>query len=567
MRYRIFGPALILVSALGMAALFVTSASSSTQTIVITRFDDPSPDGCATNGCSFREAISEANSTAGVQVVDIGEDNVVELTSTVTISGDVKIVGIGSEVRTNGPRVFEIAGTGDAQFENVNITGAETEGCGGGIHNSGQLSLFNSDVRDNAINGMGAGICNEGTAVLDDTAVNNNSAAGGPGAGIYNTGTLTMNNSRGQNNTVTGLVGGGDGGAIANADGGTASIQYTLISDNTAGSNACDDCSSGAGISNDGDLTLEYSTVKNNTGTSGAGMENGGTATVRRSTFSGNESNAILNSTGAILTITNSTISGNLGALPPGNGVGGIYNYGSLNLVNDTIVNNTAFQFATGGVFNYTTGGATYKSTIFANNGQKNCNTAGSHVSNGYNIFDNDTCAQTGTDQVGVDPMLGPLDNNGGPTFYHTPLPDSPAIDNGGPGCPTPDQRNAPRVGTCDVGSIEFGGTPITPTPSPSPTPAPLTYPMGDPTCDDSVTTADIGQELKLVAGLDEPDECGRTAANCIVFGGFCYPVWVDTDCNEVIDAADVLWIALHLANADQPFAECTDIGQYPPVQ
>ena len=35
------------------------------------------------------------------------------------------------------------------------------------------------------------------------------------------------------------------------------------------------------------------------------------------------------------------------------------------------------------------------------------------------------------TDQISTDPMLGPLQDNGGPTFTHALLGGSPAIDKG----------------------------------------------------------------------------------------------------------------------------------------
>jgi hypothetical protein len=84
-------------------------------------------------------------------------------------------------------------------------------------------------------------------------------------------------------------------------------------------------------------------------------------------------------------------------------------------------------------------------------------------LSNGYNIESpGSTCGfdPDGTDLVNVpDPMLGPLQDNGGPTETHALLPGSPAI-NQTPGAAcevTTDQRGQPRpVGDgCDVGSFE----------------------------------------------------------------------------------------------------------------
>ena len=63
---------------------------------------------------------------------------------------------------------------------------------------------------------------------------------------------------------------------------------------------------------------------------------------------------------------------------------------------------------------------------------------------------------------VGIDPMLGPLQDNGGPTFTHAPSSGSPAIDAGDPsliGLPPYDQRGVgfARVngGRVDMGSVE----------------------------------------------------------------------------------------------------------------
>jgi hypothetical protein len=72
--------------------------------------------------------------------------------------------------------------------------------------------------------------------------------------------------------------------------------------------------------------------------------------------------------------------------------------------------------------------------------------------------------------------MLGPLQNNGGPTQTHALLPGSPAIDAGDPNFTPPpdyDQRGPGFVrvfnGRIDVGSFELQPTP-TPTPTLTPT-------------------------------------------------------------------------------------------------
>jgi len=110
----------------------------------------------------------------------------------------------------------------------------------------------------------------------------------------------------------------------------------------------------------------------------------------------------------------------------------------------------------------------------------------GTGASQGYNISSDDGGGYlTGPgDQINTDPLLGPLQNNGGPTFTHALLPGSPAIDAGNPNFTPPpfyDQRglgfDRVRNGRIDIGSFEvqFG-----PTPTPTATPTADAYPDGD---------------------------------------------------------------------------------------
>jgi hypothetical protein len=89
---------------------------------------------------------------------------------------------------------------------------------------------------------------------------------------------------------------------------------------------------------------------------------------------------------------------------------------------------------------------------------------------------------------LGVDPLLGPLQNNGGPTLTHALLGGSPAIAAGNPGgCRdqngnllTTDQRGfaRPAAGSpfCDIGAYEAGAA-ATPTPTPTVTAVPTITP------------------------------------------------------------------------------------------
>ena len=99
----------------------------------------------------------------------------------------------------------------------------------------------------------------------------------------------------------------------------------------------------------------------------------------------------------------------------------------------------------------------------------KGGNCAGTIDSHGYNLSSDSTCNFNGPgDMNGINPMLGTLGNNGGPTQTMTLPSGSPAIDAGNPnGCTDgaghllkTDQRGFPRPnnedsGGCDIGAFE----------------------------------------------------------------------------------------------------------------
>ena len=107
-------------------------------------------------------------------------------------------------------------------------------------------------------------------------------------------------------------------------------------------------------------------------------------------------------------------------------------------------------------------------------NGISSSNCGGTVTSNGYNLSSDDTCNFTSTgDLNNTDPMLGPLQYNGGPTQTMALPSGSPAVDSGNPsGCTDglghllkTDQRGKPRpdtedTGSCDIGAYEFQSAP-----------------------------------------------------------------------------------------------------------
>src|SRR5205823_4506741 len=91
----------------------------------------------------------------------------------------------------------------------------------------------------------------------------------------------------------------------------------------------------------------------------------------------------------------------------------------------------------------YNGGSVSVNNTIFKNSDGANIfSPSGTVVSTGYNLSsDNGGGFLTAVgDQINTDPLLGPLQDNGGPTFTSSLLSGSPAIDAGDPNfAPPPD--------------------------------------------------------------------------------------------------------------------------------
>jgi hypothetical protein len=168
----------------------------------------------------------------------------------------------------------------------------------------------------------------------------------------------------------------------------------------------------------------------------------------------------------ATLTITNSTLSDN--SAPGG---GGIFNlHATLTITNSTLSDNSADpDYGGGGIDNGFAGGSpmlTISNTILnaGASGENIFSDSGTVTSYGYNLSSDDASVflnQSG-DQNNTDAMLGPLQDNGGPTFTHELLSGSPAIDAGDPNVTPPpdyDQRGPgfDRVvnGRIDIGAFE----------------------------------------------------------------------------------------------------------------
>src|SRR6516165_6935661 len=127
-------------------------------------------------------------------------------------------------------------------------------------------------------------------------------------------------------------------------------------------------------------------------------------------------------------------------------GSDGIFNDGTMNVTNSTFSRNSAGSG--GGIFGSTYGTVTARNVIVAvNTAASSPDIAGQVNSQGHNLIGDSTGGSgydptdlVGTGQNPIDPMLGPLADNGGPTQTIALLPGSPALNAGDPTswtCPT----------------------------------------------------------------------------------------------------------------------------------
>jgi PKD repeat protein len=198
------------------------------------------------------------------------------------------------------------------------------------------------------------------------------------------------------------------------------------------------DNSDGAGIFNDGTLTLNDCTLSGNmtANGNGGGILNDHTLTLNDCTLSGNSVNqgdgGGIYSKGSTITLNECTLVGN--SVTNGSG-GGIYNGGSTLTVMNSIVagNGTNVDVYNGGTLAY--GGSNLVQTVAGNAG-------------------------TGPAPLTNAPDLASLRNCGGPTQTMPPLPGSPAIGAGSVAANaiSTDQRGYPRTqnGRIDIGAVEL---------------------------------------------------------------------------------------------------------------
>src|SRR5262249_9639314 len=146
----------------------------------------------------------------------------------------------------------------------------------------------------------------------------------------------------------------------------------------------------------------------------------------------------------SVMSLTNCTIANNFASGSSADFGGGIHNNGSLAVFSCTIVGNQA-DFG-GGMDGFVTVGNSLLASNIAGVGP---NSSGTTLSSDYNFIQNiaglNLTGATNHVITGQDPLLGPLQNNGGPTLTMALLSGSPAIDQGKSFGLTTDQRGLPR--------------------------------------------------------------------------------------------------------------------------
>jgi hypothetical protein len=447
-----------------LGAALTGGGSAYAATLIVTNTAD-------SGAGSLRAAIAAASEGDAIEF-DPALNGQTIITSGLGIDKNITINGPGpNQLAVSGSgsqsRVFRITPGHIVIIAGLKISSGSAEGgSGGGIFNEQATLTVNNCQIDGNFAAFGGGIYNNGSLTIIDSIVSNNLAGYtsglpvGQGGGIFNEETMTIMRS-----TITGNTAAFSSGGIASF--GKLTLTDSTVSNNRAGWDSLSGSGNGGGIQSGGILDIRGSTISENTarghdsGSCAGVYSSSGVAVITDSTISGNsalaEGGGVCN--GETLTITTSTVSGN--AAPIG---GGIYSGGADGMLE---IGNTILKAGASGA------------NIVAN--------GGTITSRGYNLSSDDGGGflNNSGDQIDNDPLLGPLQDNGGPTFTHAPQTGSLAINAGDPNFTPPplfDQRGYARVfsGRIDIGSVEVQPTP-SPTPTPSATPSATPTPIPAP--------------------------------------------------------------------------------------
>ena len=275
----------------GLLFAYASSPAWASTITVNSLADDADPND---GECTLREAIASANTHttsgaaagecaagSGDDVIDVGVTGTVNLTGVLPdlssniagLVGNIKIEGPGADEftvrRDSGGdyRIFTVTSGSHVSISGITITNGKSGVHGGGIYNSGTLTVTDSTISGNTASGHGGGIFNLGFLTITGSTISGNSASGGSGSsggGISTVNPLTVTDS-----TISGNTASGHGGGIwSNTDleGITTTITNSTISGNSVGGGI------GGGVFSFRGLTIiEHSTITNNTAADGKG--------------------------------------------------------------------------------------------------------------------------------------------------------------------------------------------------------------------------------------------------------------------------------------------------------
>jgi hypothetical protein len=372
--------------------------------IIVTNTADSGPG-------TLRQALADAGD--GMTIDATGVSGTITLTNgELSVSNSVTLLGPGASILTvsgnNASRVFNVTGT-NVTISSLTIANGYSTNNGAGIYAAGSpgsiIAINDCVVTNNSTSLNGGGICdNSGvTMTISNCTISGNSTTGSGGGIFNNNSTVTVVASTLCGNSAN------LGGAIYNegaSPSGTLEIDASTFSNNSANYGAA--IYNHGGQSGNATVTIANSTLSDNSGHQSIDNDGawGGTATVRinASTLKRNSPTEIFND----------GLSGGHATLEMG----------------DTILNAAASA-----------------------SGANLANREGTITSYGYNLSSDDGGGYltNATDQINItNLLLGPLQDNGGPTWTHALLSGSPAIDQGKanavPGLGlTTDQRGFPR--------------------------------------------------------------------------------------------------------------------------
>lgn len=428
------------------------SAASGLTLLVTTTSDNDGVSGvgdCATTdtSCTLRDAVNAADVEAsgttdtialpsGTYVLD-NSYGPLNFTSSATVIGSgassTLINGLNGVSGAN--EIMTVASPASVGLDDVTLENGNSGPDAGGaafVNPGATLAVSGAAFNDNASNtDDGGAIADQGTLTVNDSSFTGNSAFDG---GAILVQSITGASATVTDSTLSGNQATATGGAIYELGTPSLTVSASAVIDNTSGyaGGGIADSSSGPAPFSLTDSTIAENTADDTYEPSGDNLGGGGL-------YIGNNSYAdqIVNDT-----IADNTSTGNgLGTGGPGPGGGGdvLTGTGTAPVFENTIV-------AAGSAPN-------------SLNSTPDC--SGNLVSQGYNLTDDDsgTCEFTGTgDITDVNPDLGPLQSNGGPTETVALLAGSPAIDAGANAvCPATDQRGVarPQGSACDIGAYE----------------------------------------------------------------------------------------------------------------